>query len=73
MRRVQEILSDDTESSAVNTDDSMSTSSVALKRKRLTFAWLDGEAQKVTVYVYIMHPFIYKYICRSILKDPSFS
>lgn len=47
MRRVQEILSVDTESSAVDKDESIATASVALKNKQLTFAWLDGEAQKV--------------------------
>lgn len=43
MRRVQEILSDG-EDVAHETDTS---AAVALKEKRLTFAWVDGEEQKV--------------------------
>ncbi|KAF3437633.1 hypothetical protein FNV43_RR20389 [Rhamnella rubrinervis] len=46
MRRVQDILSVDTESSAVDKDESIATASAVLKDKRLTFAWLDGEVQK---------------------------
>lgn len=47
MRRVQQVLSDDTESSIVDGDEYAATAALALKAKRLTFAWLDGEAQKV--------------------------
>ncbi|POO01965.1 hypothetical protein TorRG33x02_022570 [Trema orientale] len=43
IRRVQEILSRDIES---RDDQPMAPASVALKSKRLTFAWLEGEAQK---------------------------
>lgn len=47
MRRVQQVLSDKTESSTVDGDESVTTALVVFKAKRLTFAWLDGEAQKV--------------------------
>lgn len=46
MRRVQEILSNDVD--AVSQDSSSASSAIALKEKRLTFTWLDGEAQNVS-------------------------
>lgn len=51
IRRVQETLSRDTESSAV--DSSIEPASVALKSKRLTFSWLDGEAEKRYCFFYL--------------------
>lgn len=45
MRRVQETLLSDDESNAADTDQSLSPAAVAFRNKRLTFAWLDGEAQ----------------------------
>ncbi|KAL5544522.1 hypothetical protein UlMin_008306 [Ulmus minor] len=45
VRRVQNILSDDSESTVVGKDH-IAPASVALSSKRLTFAWLDGEAQQ---------------------------
>ncbi|KAE8124010.1 hypothetical protein FH972_018922 [Carpinus fangiana] len=46
MRRVQELLSNDSELKAADEDESFTPAAVALTSKRLTFAWLDGEAQK---------------------------
>lgn len=48
MRRVQKLLSNDSESKAADKEESVSPAAVALTTKRLTFAWLDGEAQKVS-------------------------
>lgn len=48
MRRVQETLSKDGELTAVDQDLSSAPALLALKQKRLTFTWLDGEAQKVS-------------------------
>ncbi|PWA69856.1 DNAJ heat shock N-terminal domain-containing protein [Artemisia annua] len=45
MRRVQEILSNDADSDQLDLQTATSAA-VALKEKRLTFAWVDGEAQK---------------------------
>ncbi|KAF2318002.1 hypothetical protein GH714_041329 [Hevea brasiliensis] len=45
MRRVQQLLSNDGELSDVDEDQSLLLAS-ALQNKRLTFAWLDGEAQQ---------------------------
>ncbi|KAL5544526.1 hypothetical protein UlMin_008310 [Ulmus minor] len=45
VRRVQNLLSDDSESTVVGKDH-IAPASVALSSKRLTFAWLDGEAQQ---------------------------
>ncbi|XP_002514733.2 uncharacterized protein LOC8263406 [Ricinus communis] len=45
MRRVEELLLNDGEPSVVDKDQS-SLLATALKNKRLTFAWLDGEAQQ---------------------------
>lgn len=48
MRRVQEKLSN---GDVDQLDDQAATSAaVALKEKRLTFAWVDGEVQKVIKY-----------------------
>ncbi|XP_040988911.1 uncharacterized protein LOC121236527 isoform X1 [Juglans microcarpa x Juglans regia] len=46
MRRVQKLLSNDSESKTGDKEESVSPAAVALTTKRLTFAWLDGEAQK---------------------------
>lgn len=46
MRRVEEILSNEVESRSADEEQSIAPAAVALKSKRLTFAWLDGEAQK---------------------------
>lgn len=46
MRRLQETLSNG-ELNAVYQDPLSTTAEVALKEKRLTFTWLDGEKQKV--------------------------
>lgn len=55
MRKVQETLSRDDKLNAVDKDPS----AIALKNKRLTFAWLDGEAQKVSVtYTYLFNIFL---------------
>ncbi|KAL8091444.1 hypothetical protein AgCh_033891 [Apium graveolens] len=47
MRRVQEKLSNDGEAAA---QDELSAA-IALKDKRLTFTWLDGEAQNITQWI----------------------
>lgn len=46
MRRLQETLSNG-ELNKVDQDPLSTTAEVALKEKRLTFTWLDGEKQKV--------------------------
>ncbi|KAK9926039.1 hypothetical protein M0R45_023293 [Rubus argutus] len=46
VRRVQEILSNEVESIPADEEQSTAPAAHALKSKRLTFAWLDGEAQK---------------------------
>ncbi|KAF2311303.1 hypothetical protein GH714_021603 [Hevea brasiliensis] len=52
MRRVQELLSNDGELSDVDKDQSLLLST-ALKNRRLTFAWLDGEAQQKYCFFYL--------------------
>lgn len=47
VRKVQEILSNDVELNDVDKDQFISLAT-ELKKKRLTFAWLDGEAQQVS-------------------------
>ncbi|PHU24065.1 Pentatricopeptide repeat-containing protein, mitochondrial [Capsicum chinense] len=51
--RVQETLSKDGELTAVDQDLSSAPALLALKQKRLTFTWLDGEAQKSYCFFYI--------------------
>ncbi|KAK1565010.1 hypothetical protein Q3G72_016772 [Acer saccharum] len=46
MRRVQELLSSEGDLDAPDVDQSLTQSAIAFKSKRLTFAWLDGEAQE---------------------------
>ncbi|KAI9174662.1 hypothetical protein LWI28_020900 [Acer negundo] len=46
MRRVQELLSSEGDLDAPDVDQSLTQSAIAFKNKRLTFAWLDGEAQE---------------------------
>ncbi|CAN6578136.1 unnamed protein product [Malus baccata var. baccata] len=46
IRRVQEKLSNEVESRSADEEQSIAPAAEALKSKRLTFAWLDGEAQK---------------------------
>ncbi|XP_070027590.1 uncharacterized protein [Nicotiana sylvestris] len=53
VRRVQETLSNDGELTAVDQDPSSAPALLALKQKRLTFTWLDGEAQKSYCFFYI--------------------
>ncbi|XP_034216106.1 uncharacterized protein LOC117627906 isoform X3 [Prunus dulcis] len=48
MHRVEEILSNEVESRSADEEQSIAPAAGALKSKRLTFAWLDGEAQKRT-------------------------
>lgn len=47
MRSIQEKLSNDGELDAVDLEPISAPAVSALKQKRLTLAWLDGEAQKV--------------------------
>lgn len=53
MCRVQEILSNDVELDA-NSEDTSLPAAVALKRKRLTFTWLNGETQKVSSFPFFL-------------------
>ncbi|KAG8379208.1 hypothetical protein BUALT_Bualt07G0064700 [Buddleja alternifolia] len=46
MRRVQEKLANDEETNVVDVDSTSTPAVLALKQKRLTLAWLDGEAQQ---------------------------
>lgn len=48
MRRVKETLTSDIEAHGSDEGQKISPAVVALKGKRLSFTWLDGEAQKVT-------------------------
>ncbi|KAJ8772994.1 hypothetical protein K2173_028171 [Erythroxylum novogranatense] len=57
MRRVQELLTNEN-SSAADDDESKLLASV-LKSKRLTFAWLDGEAQHKYCFFYLHSETIY--------------
>lgn len=50
MRRIQEQLSSVEESEVVDQEPTSVPAALALKQKRLTFAWLDGEAQNVSLY-----------------------
>ncbi|KAF9623693.1 hypothetical protein IFM89_003838 [Coptis chinensis] len=52
MRRVQNILNEG-ELTANDIDTTLLPAAVALKEKRLTFTWLDGEAQKKLCFFYI--------------------
>lgn len=51
MRRVQELLSSDSEWTESDREH-YSLVSTTLKYKRLTFTWLDGEAQEVSFVVF---------------------
>ncbi|GAV84669.1 hypothetical protein CFOL_v3_28111 [Cephalotus follicularis] len=53
IRRVQGMLSSDCESSAADNKQSSSTATMAMKNKRLTFAWLDGETQEKYCFFYL--------------------
>lgn len=50
MRRVRASLSDNGEIDIVDQDPLSAPAALALKQKRLTFAWLDGEAQHVSLH-----------------------
>ncbi|GFZ03571.1 DNAJ heat shock N-terminal domain-containing protein [Actinidia rufa] len=50
VRRVQEILSNDDKLHTIDEDQPSAPSIVALKEKRLTFTWLDGEAQQISFF-----------------------
>lgn len=49
---MQEILSNYGELNGADGQQPSEPSATALKDKRLTFTWLDGEAQKVSLFVY---------------------
>ena len=53
MRRVQETLSNEVESVPADEEPYTAPAARALESKRLTFAWLDGEAQKVDICLFI--------------------
>lgn len=53
MRRIQEVLSSDDVLIGADGDKESALSATALKEKRLTFTWLEGEAQKVSL-VYVV-------------------
>lgn len=48
MRRVQQLLSSEANVDPTDADQLSAQSAMAFKNKRLTFAWLDGEAQEVS-------------------------
>lgn len=56
MRRIQELLSNDGELNATDKDQSLLA--IALKNKRMTFAWLDGESQQVSFVILFNMPFV---------------
>lgn len=53
MRRVQEMLLNDDEVDAAAKDEWFAPSAIVLKEKRLTFTWLEGEAQKKLCFFYL--------------------
>ncbi|GLU12402.1 hypothetical protein SLE2022_290870 [Rubroshorea leprosula] len=53
MRRVQDLLSKSDDSHATNGDLYSETVAIALRKKRLTFVWLDGETQKNYCFFYL--------------------
>ncbi|XP_022736002.1 uncharacterized protein LOC111289319 isoform X2 [Durio zibethinus] len=53
MRRVQETLSKSGELNAASEDQHSITAAIALKNKRLTLSWLDGEVQKNYCFFYL--------------------
>lgn len=54
MRRTQEVLSSNEMLNEADEEKESALSATALKEKRLTFAWLDGEAQKVS-FVFMLY------------------
>ena len=50
MCRVQETLSKHSEVDPSSENQALASAVEAFKRKRLTFAWLDGEKQKVVLF-----------------------
>ncbi|KAK7304643.1 hypothetical protein VNO77_42528 [Canavalia gladiata] len=56
MCRVQQLLSKDTHVDASSENQSLVPAVDAFKRRRLTFAWLDGEKQKDYCQFYLGHP-----------------
>lgn len=48
MRRVKETLTSDSEAYGADEDPRIFPAVAALQSKRLSFTWLDGEAQKVS-------------------------
>lgn len=73
MRRVQEKLSSNWEMDIVDQEPTSAQAALALKQKRLTFAWLDGEAQNVSFHPSIFISFTPVYssglICSTIAFD----
>ncbi|XP_073138309.1 uncharacterized protein [Henckelia pumila] len=53
MRRVQATLTNDGEMDAVDQDSMSTPAAIALKQKRLAFAWLDGESQQKYCFFHI--------------------
>ncbi|XWS47997.1 hypothetical protein CRYUN_Cryun13aG0034000 [Craigia yunnanensis] len=53
MRRVQETLSKSSELNTESEDEHSRTAAIALKNKRLTLSWLDGEVQKNYCFFYL--------------------
>lgn len=53
IRRVQESLTNNGELNAFDQDPLTATAALAMKQKRLTFTWLDGEAQQVSFSTYV--------------------
>lgn len=60
MCRVQETLAKHSEVDASSENQSITPAVDAFKRNRLTFAWLDGEKQKVILSFICL---IYSYLC----------
>ncbi|XP_057952324.1 uncharacterized protein LOC131146631 [Malania oleifera] len=61
MRRVQEVLSTHgDELNTVDKDQSLEPLAIAVKKKRLTFTWLDGEMQKNYCFFYLNTPTSYE-------------
>ena len=59
MRRVQQILSSAAELNGADKQQPSEPSAIALKDKRLTFTWLDGEAQKVYLFIFLFYQACY--------------
>lgn len=55
------MLSSDGELSSVDSEESSIHAAVALKDKRLTFTWLNGESQEVSLSLFVYSHFVFMF------------